>query len=383
MIVSEEGRSDRRAAESLHMEVDDVDAHGDWLSALMASGSIAACVLEVSNDSGRLDHRFIEVSPAFAEATGLHEATGRSMRELRPEHEHFWFDLYFRVAQTGEAASFEHTARALERRLRGYAFRIGGAQRPRVVVLLENCAQARPEDFSVVPADEGELRLERFGATLAHEMRGPLGALCNGLNIIKQGAPPQQDLKWALAMMERQFARLTSLIDDLLDVGRLGACSSKLLSQEDVDLRQVVSESIEACAASIDARQQEVMIESDDAQLIVRGDLRRLTQVFTNLLTNSIKYTAAGGHIRIRVGRAERFAVVEVRDDGIGIAAEELPHVFEYFKQGRVHQNQSRGGLGIGLSIVHSIVRLHGGAVFAHSDGPGQGSTFTVHLPLS
>ena len=382
MIVSEEGRRDRRLmAESPHMEVDDIDGHGDWLQELMGSRTVAACVLEVANDSGRLDYRFVEVSPAFAEVTGLHDAIGRSMRELRPEHEHFWFDLYSRVAQSGQPASFEHAARALERRFRGHAFRIGGAGHPQVVAIFENCAQGRPEDFSVVPADESELRLERFGATLAHEMRGPLGALCNGLHIIKQGAPPQEDLQWALAMMERQFTRLTSLIDDLLDLGRLGSCN-KRLAQEDVNLHQVVSESIEACAASIDARRHEVVIDSDGSLLMVRGDLRRLTQVFTNLLTNSIKYTAPGGHIRIRLAPREDLAIIEVRDDGFGMAADELPYVFDYFRQGRVHEHQSRGGLGIGLSIVRSIVRLHGGAVFAHSDGPGQGSTFTVHLPL-
>jgi signal transduction histidine kinase len=144
----------------------------------------------------------------------------------------------------------------------------------------------------------------------------------------------------------------------------------------------VVSECIEACASSIDARRHEVMIESDGGELVVRGDPRRLTQVFTNLLANSIKFTPPGGHIRIGLRRDEDMAVVEVRDDGAGIDGAELPHVFDYFKQGSSQQNEPRGGLGIGLSIVRSIVRLHGGTVGAHSDGPGKGCEFTVRLPL-
>jgi signal transduction histidine kinase len=381
MIVSEEGRMDRRMyAESAHMEVGDI-GRDEWLSTLMASRTIAACVLEVQDEPGRLDHRFIEVSPAFEQVTGLRDAAGCSMRELRPEHEHFWFDLFARIAQTGEPVNFEHPARALERRLRGHAFRIGGAHQAQVVAIFEDCARGRTEDFSVVPLDESELRLERFGATLAHELRGPIGALCNGLHILQQGAPPREDIQWALSMMERQFARLTSLVDDLLDVGRLGS-SGRQMAQEPVNLHHVVSESIEACATSIDAQHHEVMIDADGSELLVRGDLRRLTQVITNLLSNSVKYTAPGGHIRIRLARGDGVATVEVRDDGLGIAADDLPHVFDYFHQGRVHENQPRGGLGVGLSIVRSIVRLHGGAVFAHSDGPGTGSTFTVQLPL-
>src|SRR4029079_13933535 len=119
---------------------------------------------------------------------------------------------------------------------------------------------------------------------------------------------------------------------------------------------------------SIDARRQEVMVDADAVDLVVRGDSRRLIQVITNLLTNSIKSTPPGGHSRITLLKAEGNAVVEVRDDGTGISADDLPHVFDYFQQALVHQNQPRGGLGIGLSIVRSIVKLHGGAVTAHSD---------------
>jgi signal transduction histidine kinase len=383
MFVSQDGPPER----CVFVDSSEYDVHDDstlqegWLAQLMASREVAACVVEVMREQDELDYRFVSVSPAFAHATGMHDAVGRSMRELRPDHEQFWFELYARVSHSGEPVDFEHAARALDRRFHGHAFRIGSPGAWRVVVLFENSGQ-HAGNLGLVPEGEGKARLERFGATLAHELRGPLAALYNGLHIVKQGAMHSTETQWALAMMERQFARMSALIDDLLDVGRLDA-SNVRVGREHVSVHHVVSECIEACTAAIDARGHAVVIESDDRPLMVRGDLRRLTQVFTNLLTNSIKYTPPGGHIRIGLDQADGHAVIEVRDDGAGIADDELPHVFDYFTQGRSHQYQASGGLGVGLFIVRNIVRLHGGTVTATSDGPGRGSAFTVRLPLS
>lgn len=382
MLVSEKGRSEL-GADFASMGFDlteEAESQGDWLGALLHSHELAACVIEVIGHADHLDYVFLAVSPAFEATTGMCDAVGRSMRSLRPDHEQYWFDLYARVADTGEPCSFEHSARAFDRRFHGYASRVGAAQSRHVCVIFENCAPAA-EGLTLVPA-EGDARLERFGATLAHELRGPLAALSNGLHIVKRTPHAQEEARWALAMMERQLTRLSGFIDDLLDVGRLSS-SHLRVERDQVSLNHVVAESIEACAASIDARRQEVMVDADGVDLVVRGDSRRLIQVITNLLTNSIKYTPPGGHIRIALLNAEGNAVVEVRDDGTGISADDLPHVFDYFQQGLVHQNQPRGGLGIGLSIVRSIVKLHGGTVTAHSDGVGSGSTFTVRLPLA
>jgi signal transduction histidine kinase len=373
-------RGTRRAGAGFDGDFE-ADSQGDWLSGLLSSRDVASCVICVEENDGRLDYRFVAVSPSFAAATGLHDVVGHSMRELRPDHEQYWFDLYARVASTGEAATFEHTARALERRFSGHAFRIGGPGAWRVVAIFENSATIGAGDFSLVPANAGDARLERFGATLAHELRGPLSALSNGMNIVKRGANEQKETRWAICMMERQIGRLSSLIDDLLDVGRLSSRQLRV-EREHVDLRHVISESIEACAASLDAQRREITVDDDGAPLAVHGDQRRLTQVFCNLLTNSIKYTSPGGKIHITLARDGDTAVVEVRDDGIGIPGEDLPHVFDYFRQGRLQQNEPKGGLGIGLSIVRSIVHLHDGTVAVHSDGAGKGSTFTVRLPL-
>ena len=377
MILSENGWSDRFAgiAGTSQEDADAAEARWSWLSALLASRDIAACVIEVIRDPGRTDYRIVALSPGFVEATGLVNAAGRCMRDLKPDHEQFWFDLYQRVADTGEPATFDHPSQALNRRFRGHAFRIGFPGAWRVVVILENSP-------SMTTKDGAEPPLESFSATLAHELRAPLAPLRNGLHILKQATGQNQDIRWTFAMMERQFDRLAELIDDLLDVGRLGSVDVHM-ERERVNIHHVISDSIEACAAAIDARQHEVKIEADGTGLLVRGDRRRLTQVFTNLLTNSIKYTAPGGHIRIRLSSAEGSAIVEVADDGLGISADDLPHVFDLFSQGRMRQYQSNGGLGIGLSIVRTIVRLHGGNVSAHSEGPGKGSTFIVRLPLS
>ena len=161
-----------------------------------------------------------------------------------------------------------------------------------------------------------------------------------------------------------------------------GAASLRI-ERDRVNLCHVVSECIESLCGRNRCATSRSQVDADGTELVVRGDLRRLIQVFTNLLTNSIKYTPPGGHIRISLAKEDGFAVVEVCDDGTGISTEDLPHVFDYFKQGHLHENLPRGGLGIGLSIVRSIVKLHEGTVAVHSDGAGNGSTFTVRLPLS
>jgi signal transduction histidine kinase len=340
------------------------------LEDLLASRSVAACVLEMVHDGERPDYRFLAVSPAFERSTGLHDAAGRRMRDLRPEHEDFWFDLYQRVAETGEPACFEHVAAALERRFRGHAFRIGATDAPNIVVIFE------------VTLETGQAGLERFGATLAHELRSPLGSMRNGLHVLKRLLQQDPRGEATLSMMDRQMERMSGLIDDMLDIGRLGSTDVRL-HHENVDLHRIVADSIEACGAAVNARRHEVTVDSDGSALQVRADARRLVQLFINLLSNSVKYTPEGGHIRFRLYPLDGMAVVEVCDDGMGIQADELPKVFEMYSQGPTSQFQAEGGLGIGLSIVRSIVRLHGGTVAAHSDGRGKGSTFTVRIPLS
>ena len=170
------------------------------------------------------------------------------------------------------------------------------------------------------------------------------------------------------------------LVDDLLDVARISMGKIEL-QRERVGLSEVIALAIEGMQAPLQQREQVLEVMPSRAELYVEGDRLRLTQVFSNLLSNALKYTQPGGRIQVRIDADGDQAAVSVSDTGIGIPGWALPHVFDLFSQVRIHQEQSEGGLGLGLSLVRSLVQLHGGSVSAASDGPGRGSTFIVHLP--
>jgi signal transduction histidine kinase/CheY-like chemotaxis protein/PAS domain-containing protein len=223
-------------------------------------------------------------------------------------------------------------------------------------------------------------RKDEFLATLAHELRNPLAPLRNGLQIARLTMRGDATLQRTVEMMDRQLTHLVRLVDDLLDVGRIS--SGKLaLRKRPVALGDVLANAIESVRVLIEAHHHELVVRTDADDLRVLGDFDRLVQVFMNLLSNASKYTEPGGRLLLRVRREAGEAVVSVADTGIGIPPEDLPRVFELFSQVRSHQGRAEGGLGIGLSLVRSLVALHGGTVDAHSEGAGQGSVFTVRLP--
>ncbi|HET9473709.1 MAG TPA: HAMP domain-containing sensor histidine kinase, partial [Steroidobacteraceae bacterium] len=220
-----------------------------------------------------------------------------------------------------------------------------------------------------------------FLATLAHELRNPLAPLRNGLEIAKKDCLPGSSFERVIEMMERQLNHLVHLVDDLMDVGRISTGKIEL-RREQVNLRKVVMVSAEACRAAIEKQGHTLVIEPGTDDLCVDGDFDRLTQVFSNLLSNAIKYSERGGRIELRMSRKADEAVVSVSDTGIGIPAADLPGIFALFSQVSEHRSRSEGGLGIGLSLVRKLVELHQGSVTAQSPGTGNGSTFTVRLPL-
>ena len=229
--------------------------------------------------------------------------------------------------------------------------------------------------------EEADRRKDEFLAMLAHELRNPLAPLKNGLQIARLTSGPDATLRRTIDMMERQLNHLVHLVDDLLDVARIRS-GKVALRRERVLLREVLAHAVEVSRASIDGRDQELAVEIVPEDLAVDGDFDRLAQIFSNLLSNSSKYTGNRGHIRLRMTRDGECAVVDVIDNGIGIPPEDLPKVFELFSQVREHQHRADGGLGIGLSLVQSLVAYHGGSVSAYSAGLGTGSQFTVRLPL-
>ncbi len=225
-------------------------------------------------------------------------------------------------------------------------------------------------------------RKDEFLATLAHELRNPLAPLRNGLQIAKSSVPADAPFRRTIEMMERQLNMLVHLVDDLMDVSRI--TNGKIeLRRERVILDQVLAASVEASRAIIDAHGHELVIDPCSEELCVEGDFDRLSQVFSNLLSNAAKYTEHGGRIEVRVVREGDDVVVSVSDTGIGIPAADLPGIFEMFSQVRAHQGRADGGLGLGLSLIRRLVEMHRGSVEVASPGEGRGSVFSVRLPLT
>lgn len=337
------------------------------------------CIIEVLFDvSGKpVDYRFLEANQAFERHTGLVDAKGRRVRDLVPAHEQYWFDIYGRVAVSGEPMRFSNTASGLGREFDVFAFRVGAPEKHTVAVLFNDITAKRRAELALIEADR---RKDEFIATMAHELRNPLAPLRNGLHLARLKTGSEQPLHRTFEMMERQLSHLVRLVDDLLDVGRISSGKLKLQLSA-LTLREVLATSVEATADSFKQRHHHLTIDQDAEEVQLEGDFDRLAQVFTNLLSNAAKYTYPGGQIRVCVTRAEGDVVVRVMDNGIGIPPGNVEHVFDLFSQVRAHQGMNSGGLGIGLALVKRLVSLHGGSVEVQSAGSGCGSVFTVRLP--
>jgi signal transduction histidine kinase len=224
---------------------------------------------------------------------------------------------------------------------------------------------------------------DQFLAVLAHELRNGLAPLVYNVQIANMAAHAPARATELFARSGRQLQHLVHLVDDLLDVARISTGKIEL-NVELVRLRDVVNLALDACRPDAERKHHRLtVVDEAGPALAVKGDSVRLTQVVSNLLSNSTKYMDEGGSITVRIGREGELAVVEVSDTGIGIPENALPHVFELFTQVRNQQAYSAGGLGIGLSLVKQLVEMQGGSVTAASEGSGSGSTFTVRLPVA
>jgi len=223
-------------------------------------------------------------------------------------------------------------------------------------------------------------RKDEFLAMLAHELRNPLAPIQTGSELLERNYA-DEPIHGIATMVKRQVAQLARLVDDLLDVSRITQGRIEL-KREPIELSEVVQRSLETVMPLLHEKEHRLENVPSITPLYVRGDIARLVQSLANLLANAAKYTDRRGEIRVEVRRDRGFGVIEVRDDGIGIHEELLPHVFELFVQGERGLDRSHGGLGIGLSVVKRLVEMHGGTVSAASGGEKQGSTFTIRLPL-
>jgi PAS domain S-box-containing protein len=229
---------------------------------------------------------------------------------------------------------------------------------------------------------ESDRRKDEFLATLAHELRNPLAPIRNSLQILSMPRVDKEMARRSREMMERQIHHLVRLVDDLLDVSRVMRGKIEL-RRERVELASVVARAVETVQPLVDAQAHQLAVHLPAESLVVDVDPVRLAQVVGNLLTNAAKYTDTNGHIRLTAERHGGTAVLRVRDDGIGIAKEMLPRIFELFVQVDHASTKAQGGLGIGLTLVKNLVEMHNGTVEALSEGLGQGSEFVLRLPIA
>lgn len=229
-------------------------------------------------------------------------------------------------------------------------------------------------------ADKREKNRDEFLAMLAHELRNPLSPITTASALLKKAKGNEKIVEHATDVIARQVTHIVGLVDDLLDVSRV---TRGLIEVElsPVDVRQAVDEAVEQVAPKIQARGHHLHVESPPFPVVVLADRKRLVQVVTNLLGNAAKYTPERGYLQLAITLHEDNIAITVRDNGIGMSQEFIPHAFELFSQAEKTLARTAGGLGLGLALVKNLVELHGGRVTCSSAGLGQGSQFTVVLP--
>ncbi|MBI5500704.1 MAG: response regulator [Deltaproteobacteria bacterium] len=229
---------------------------------------------------------------------------------------------------------------------------------------------------------EADRRKTEFLAVLSHELRNPLAPIRNGIYILRRAPAGGEQARRALDVIDRQATHLTRLVEDLLDVTRI-ARGKVRLKPERLDLSALVRRTVDDHRASLAGRGVALVVAIPATATVVSGDPTRLAQVVGNLLHNAAKFTPPGGSVAVSLAVEDgREAVVRVRDTGVGIAPDVLPHLFQPFMQADATLDRSSGGLGLGLALVRGLVELHGGSSTAASEGPGRGAEFCVHLPL-
>ena len=230
-------------------------------------------------------------------------------------------------------------------------------------------------------AREAQRRQVRFLAIVAHELRNPLSPIRSAAELLNRARSDETLLERLQVVIKRQVAHMSRLVDDLLDGSRVTMGRFRL-ERAKVELTSTLRLAVETCQPDMDKRLQRLTLALPPSPVNVDGDAVRLAQVFSNLLDNASKYTPKGGAITLAMTREDAALAISVRDNGVGISAEALPHIFDLFMQDTHARTLHNGGLGIGLAVVRELVEAHGGSVVASSAGSGLGSDFVVTLPL-
>jgi PAS domain S-box-containing protein len=303
----------------------------------------------------------------------------RMMEEFFPSvvaHGHGEVEVRFRHFKTGEARWMAYKVLTLPD--------ASGKPMAFATVSQDITARTRLEDSLRLLArdlSEADRRKNEFLAMLAHELRNPLAPISNAAQVLRRGGGDTAAVRSASEMLERQVAQMARLVDDLLDMSRITRGRIELRRRR-VELAPVVQQAVEAVRAQYQVMNQELTVTLAPRALYLDADPARVAQVLGNLLNNASKFTDNGGHVWLTVQDAGGQVVIRVRDNGVGVDAADLPRVFDMFTQVDTSLERSRGGLGIGLTLVKTLVEQHGGSVEAHSEGLGRGSEFIVRLPL-
>lgn len=339
----------------------------------------------LDEDGKPADYRFEEINAALEQQSGLVDAAGRTIREMVPDIEPHWIEIYGRVALTREPARFIEHSQAMGYWWDVYATPIGEPEELRIAILFSDVtARLRAEEsLRQVAADlsEANRRKTEFLATLAHELRNPLAPMRTGLDLMRLAGKATPASERVMEMMDRQLRQMVHLIDDLMDVSRINS-GKIVLKKARVDVGAVVTGAVETVMPALEAAHHRLQVSLPERTVEIEGDPTRLAQILVNLLTNAVKYTPNGGTIALSARVEADAVVVDVADTGIGIPPEEQGGVFDMFSQVSRNMGRAQGGLGIGLSLVRSLVAMHGGVIAVRSAGTGQGTTFTLTLPL-
>jgi signal transduction histidine kinase/ActR/RegA family two-component response regulator len=335
------------------------------------------------------EHVFELTNQSYMQLVGHRQVAGKSVRAALPEIVgQGFFELLDRVYTTGEpfvghalpVRLQREPEGPLEERFIDFVYQPIRDENGQV-----NGIFVEGSDVTARKLVEDELRAanrqkDQFLAMLAHELRNPLAPIMTAAQLLKLGRLDAKSVATASEIIVRQAEHMTDLVNDLLDVSRVTR-GLVTLEKEELDLNVIVAAAVEQVRPLIDMRRHALTLQLSGRPAHVTGDRTRLVQVISNILNNAAKYTAPGGRIVLAVTVEAERVNVTVRDNGVGIAPEVLPYIFDLFTQAERTPDRSQGGLGIGLALVKSLVALHGGSVHAHSNGLGQGSEFSICLP--
>lgn len=353
------------------------------------------CIIEMLFDENGepFDYLFLDTNPMFEIATGLKNATGRTALELVPNLEKHWFENYGKVAVTGEPIRFIDGSAAMGRWFDVYATRIGDEKSRRLALIFTNITERKlieiereeilkREIAARRTAEEANRAKDDFLSVLSHELRTPLNAILGWTRILNMDSLNIERRLKAVETIERNARLQKNLIEDLLDVSRIISGKMRIENAE-TDFVAIVRSALETVRPFAETKNIQIEFLSEIESRNIVGDYTRLQQIVVNLANNAVKFTNQGGNVKLFLTVEENKLSLKVSDTGIGIAPEFLPFVFDRFRQADSTIIRNHSGLGLGLTIVRHLTELHGGRIYAESDGVNKGTTFTLELPLN